>query len=43
MLLAYYKILLKINLNELYPVIFNTGIQFVQQKYIIRTNKMCDI
>jgi len=33
-LLDYYIIFKKINFNELFPAIyFNTGIQFLQQKY----------
>jgi len=34
-LLNYYKILLKINFNELFAGIFNNGNQFIQQNHII--------
>jgi len=38
-LLAYIKILLKMYFNELFPAIFNTSIQFVQQNLPLKQIK----
>jgi len=34
-----FKLLLYVNLIELFPVVFNTGVQSFKQKYIVITNK----
>jgi len=39
-LLDYYKVLLKINFNEIFAGIFNNGIQFIQQNQIISLKKI---